>query len=140
MAAPLPDAPKVHDTVAAAIYSHRDRWRSRPSPRPRSVTGRVASTDSRECSSPLRCVPLRCQRPFSPDTKQQYLYLADAGNGRVHIFDRQSMREVGGVGRIGHYAGQFVFLHNVAVDSKGNLYTAEVGTGRRAQKFRLLAR
>ena len=72
---------------------------------------------------------------FSPDPQQQYLYLADAGNGRIHIFDRKTMKEVGGFGRIGHYAGQFVFLHNVAADSKGNLYTAEVGTGRRAQKF-----
>jgi hypothetical protein len=34
-----------------------------------------------------------------------------------------------------------VFLHNVATDSRGNVYTAEVGTGRRAQKFvRLPAR
>jgi DNA-binding beta-propeller fold protein YncE len=72
---------------------------------------------------------------FSPDARQQYLYLADAGNGKVHIYDRQSLQEVGSFGRIGHYAGQFVFLHNVAVDSQGNVYTAEVGTGRRAQKF-----
>lgn len=72
---------------------------------------------------------------FSPDAGQQYLYLADAGNGRVHIFDRQSLQEVGGFGRIGHYAGQFVFLHNLAVDSKGNLYASEVGGGRRVQKF-----
>jgi sugar lactone lactonase YvrE len=28
-----------------------------------------------------------------------------------------------------------VFLHNLAVDSQGNLYTAEVGGGRRVQKF-----
>jgi DNA-binding beta-propeller fold protein YncE len=77
---------------------------------------------------------------FSPDPQQQYLYLADAGNGRVHIFDRASMREVGAFGRIGHYAGEFVFLHNVATDSKGNIYTAEVGTGRRAQKFVRMAR
>jgi sugar lactone lactonase YvrE len=72
---------------------------------------------------------------FSPDARQQYLYLADAGNGKVHIYDRQTLQEVGSFGRIGHYAGQFVFLHNVAVDSQGNIYTAEVGTGRRAQKF-----
>jgi sugar lactone lactonase YvrE len=72
---------------------------------------------------------------FSRDPQQEFLYLADAGNGRVHIFERQSMREVGGFGRIGHYAGQFVFLHTVATDSKGNIYTSEVGTGRRAQKF-----
>ena len=72
---------------------------------------------------------------FSPDAAQQYLYLADAGNGKVHIYDRKSLEEVGSFGRIGHYAGEFVFLHNVSVDSKGNVYTAEVGTGRRVQKF-----
>ena len=68
---------------------------------------------------------------------QQYLYLADAGNGHVHIYDRKTLEEVGSFGRIGRYAGQFVFLHNVAVDSKGNVYTAEVGNGRRVQKFLL---
>ena len=41
----------------------------------------------------------------------------------------------GAFGRIGRYAGQFVFLHALAVDSHGNLYTAEVGDGRRVQKF-----
>ncbi len=72
---------------------------------------------------------------FSPDARQQYLFLADAGNGKVHIYDRQSLQEVGQFGRIGRYAGQFIFLHNVTVDSKGNIFTAEVGTGRRVQKF-----
>jgi DNA-binding beta-propeller fold protein YncE len=74
---------------------------------------------------------------FSRDPAQQYLYVADAGNGRVHIFDRQAMTEVSQFGRIGRYAGQFIFLHNLALDSSGNLYTAEVGTGRRVQKFNL---
>ena len=72
---------------------------------------------------------------FSPDPRQEHLYLADAGNGRVHIYDRRTLEEVGGFGRIGHYAGEFVFLHTVAADSKGDLYTAEVGGGRRVQKF-----
>jgi DNA-binding beta-propeller fold protein YncE len=72
---------------------------------------------------------------FSPDPAQEWLFLADGGNGRVHIFDRRSLEEVGAFGRIGHYAGEFVFLHNVAVDSKGNVYTAEVGSGKRVQKF-----
>jgi DNA-binding beta-propeller fold protein YncE len=72
---------------------------------------------------------------FSPDPAQELLFLADAGNGRVHVFDRRSLGEVGAFGRIGHYAGEFVFLHNVAVDSKGNVYTAEVGNGKRVQKF-----
>ena len=46
---------------------------------------------------------------FSPDTAQEYLYVADAGNGRIHILDRQTLQEVGRFGRIGRYAGQFVF-------------------------------
>ena len=72
---------------------------------------------------------------FSPDPQQEFLFLADAGNGKVHIYDRKTLDEVGSFGRIGHYAGEFVFLHNVAVDSRGNVYTAEVGNGRRVQKF-----
>jgi len=72
---------------------------------------------------------------FSPDPQQEWLYLADAGNGLVHIYDRRTLEEIGGFGRVGHYAGEFVFLHNVAVDSKGNVYTAEVGNGKRVQKF-----
>jgi sugar lactone lactonase YvrE len=72
---------------------------------------------------------------FSPDPQQQLLYLADAGNGKIHIFDRKSLNEVGSFGRIGRYAGEFIFLHNVAVDSKGNVYASEVGNGRRVQKF-----
>jgi sugar lactone lactonase YvrE len=76
---------------------------------------------------------------FSPDPAQQWLYLADAGNGKIHIFDRQSLQEMGSFGRIGHYAGQFVFMHNLATDSKGNLFVSEVGTGHRVQKFLLQA-
>jgi DNA-binding beta-propeller fold protein YncE len=72
---------------------------------------------------------------FSPDPAQQYLYLADAGNGHIHIYDRRTLEEVGSFGRIGRYAGEFIFLHNVAVDSKGNVFTAEVGNGRRVQRF-----
>ena len=72
---------------------------------------------------------------FSPDREQRWLYVADAGNGRIHIFDRQSLKEVGAYGRIGRYAGQFIFMHNLAADSRGNLYVSEVGTGRRVQKL-----
>jgi DNA-binding beta-propeller fold protein YncE len=72
---------------------------------------------------------------FSPDPGQRWLYVGDAGNGRVHVFDRLTLQEVSFFGRIGRYAGEFVFLHNLATDSKGNLYVSEVGNGRRVQKF-----
>lgn len=32
-------------------------------------------------------------------------------------------------------AGEFHWLHQVSVDSNGNVYTAEVDTGKRIQKF-----
>jgi hypothetical protein len=38
-------------------------------------------------------------------------------------------------GQPGLQAGQFTFLHTVARDSKGNLYTGETINGRRIQKF-----
>jgi hypothetical protein len=38
-------------------------------------------------------------------------------------------------GQPGRQAGQFTFLHTVARDSKGNLYTGETINGRRIQKF-----
>jgi hypothetical protein len=31
-------------------------------------------------------------------------------------------------------------VHDIAIDSQGNLYTAEVNTGQRVQKFRRLDR
>jgi DNA-binding beta-propeller fold protein YncE len=72
---------------------------------------------------------------FSPDPGQRWLYVGDAGNGRIHVFDRLTLREVSFFGRIGRYAGEFVFMHNLATDSRGNLYVSEVGNGRRVQKF-----
>ncbi|MEX2582123.1 MAG: hypothetical protein WD766_02545 [Gemmatimonadota bacterium] len=84
---------------------------------------------------PTRLLGTAFSIAFSPDPAQQHVFVADAGNGEVHILDRETLEEVGSFGRIGRYAGQFVFLHNVAVDSRGNVYTAEVGGGRRVQKF-----
>lgn len=84
---------------------------------------------------PTRLLGTAFSVAFSEDPGQRHLYVADAGNGRIHILDRETLEELGAFGRIGRYAGQFVFLHNVAVDSRGNLYTSEVGGGRRVQKF-----
>ncbi len=70
---------------------------------------------------------------FSPD--QTRLYVADGENERVWVIDRRTGRIAGWFGGGGHLAGQFNFLHNLAVDSRGAIYTAEVGQGRRVQKF-----
>jgi DNA-binding beta-propeller fold protein YncE len=72
---------------------------------------------------------------FSADPAQQFLYVPDAANGLVHLLNRQTLEVIGQFGHWGPYAGQFRWVHSIAVDSKGNIYTTEVGIGRRAQKF-----
>jgi DNA-binding beta-propeller fold protein YncE len=73
---------------------------------------------------------------LSPDRRQRNLYNADGENNNVVIFDRRSGEVIGKFGRNGRSAGQFHWVHNLAVDSRGNIYTAEVDTGKRAQKFK----
>ena len=72
---------------------------------------------------------------FSPDVDQIFLYNADGSNGQLWILQREGLTILSSFGRQGRMAGQHYFLHNVAADSQGNLYTGEVGQGRRAQKF-----
>jgi DNA-binding beta-propeller fold protein YncE len=72
---------------------------------------------------------------LSEDAAQKYLFMADGANGQVLTLERATGRVLGGFGRNGRMAGEFKWVHNIAIDSRGNLYTSEVGTGRRAQKF-----
>jgi hypothetical protein len=72
----------------------------------------------------------------SPDPQQTYLYTPDGENNMVWILARGSGAVLASFGRNGRSAGQFHWVHNLAVDSLGNIYTAEVDTGKRAQKFR----
>ncbi|HZY04758.1 MAG TPA: hypothetical protein VFF02_14800 [Anaeromyxobacteraceae bacterium] len=71
----------------------------------------------------------------SPDKRQTYLYNPDGENNKVWILARATGAIIDTFGRNGRSAGQFHWVHNLAVDSKGNIYTAEVDTGKRAQKF-----
>ena len=72
---------------------------------------------------------------FSRDKDQRYMYVADFGNSHVVIVDRKTLEVLSQFGERGAKPGDFQGLHNIAVDSKGTLYTAEVAPGARAQKF-----
>ncbi len=72
---------------------------------------------------------------LSEDRAQKYIHVADGANMQIYSLDRQSGAKLGAFGRPGRMAGEFKWVHNMAIDSQGNIYTAEVGTGRRAQKF-----
>jgi outer membrane protein assembly factor BamB len=75
---------------------------------------------------------------LSEDRAQRHIYVADGANMQVYAIDRQTGKKLGAFGRPGRMAGEFKWVHNMAIDRRGNIYTAEVGTGRRAQKFRRL--
>ena len=92
----------------------------------------------------LRDVPLRADGAvapvpagfaFSADPQQRFLYVVDSGPMRVLIFDRPTLTQIGAVGMRGAGPGEFDIVHHMAADSKGSLYTAEIVTNRRAQRF-----
>lgn len=72
---------------------------------------------------------------LSPDKDQRYLIYADGENNFFRVVERKSGAILGTFGRNGRNAGQFHWVHQIAVDSKGNVYTGEVDTGKRIQKF-----
>jgi hypothetical protein len=72
---------------------------------------------------------------FSADAAQRYLYVADGANDKIHVLDRQSLEELLSFGDGGRVPSEFYAVHSIAVDSKGNVYTAETYEGKRLQKF-----
>jgi hypothetical protein len=72
---------------------------------------------------------------LSTDPGQTCLYVGDLGNGTLYIINRENRTELDRIGRAGRQAGEFHWLHALAVDARGDLYTGEVDTGQRVQKF-----
>ena len=64
-----------------------------------------------------------------------FIYISDIMNNVVWIVNRADGQTLGHFGFFSHAGGGFHFLHMVATDSKGNVYTGEVDTGKRVQRF-----
>jgi hypothetical protein len=82
------------------------------------------------------CIGTAWDMAFSPDRSQTFIYNTDGEQEILWTLARESGELLSGFGQPGHNAGEFTFLHTVAVDSRGNLYTAETVDGRRIQKFK----
>jgi hypothetical protein len=99
------------------------------------------STPSRgpECGGPGSTIYGMCgtiyNLTFSHDPMQKYLLIADGTNDKIWIQDRKTGELAGSIGDNGRMAGQFHWIDGIAMDSKGNIYTGEVDTGKRVQKF-----
>ena len=74
---------------------------------------------------------------FSHDPQQKYLLVADGSDNVVWIINRDDGKLAGSFGHAGRNAGQFHWVHQIVKDSQGNVYTGEVDTGKRIQKFLL---
>jgi hypothetical protein len=72
---------------------------------------------------------------LSTDPGQRHIFVADGANMQIVAIDRETGTKLSSFGRPGRQAGQFKWVHNIAIDSAGTVYTAEVGDGRRVQKF-----
>jgi len=90
--------------------------------------GGVASVKGSPCGTTYKLA-------ISKDPQQKYLFVADGHNFVIWILDRQSGKTLGHFGGNGRLAGQLHFPNAVAIDTRGNIYTGEVDTGKRIQKF-----
>jgi sugar lactone lactonase YvrE len=72
---------------------------------------------------------------LSTDPEQSCLYVGDLANGTFYIINRENLHELDRIGRSGRQVGEFHWIHALTVDSQGNVYTGEVDTGQRIQRF-----
>ena len=72
---------------------------------------------------------------FSIDRGQRFLIVNDGTNQRIRVLLRDTLEVVSTFGRAGRWAGEFYGAHNIASDSKGNLFITETYEGKRVQKF-----
>jgi len=70
---------------------------------------------------------------FSPD--ETCMFVADLGNNTIYAINRHNYEELARIGRGGRQIGEFHWVHNIGLDSQGNLYSGEVDSGKRIQKF-----
>jgi hypothetical protein len=73
---------------------------------------------------------------FSTDPQQTYLYTTDLGNNVIRILHRASGKIVGQIGAgPGRGVGELLTPHQLAVDSKGNVYVSSTADSNRVQRF-----
>lgn len=72
---------------------------------------------------------------FSGDPAQTWISVPDGTNQVTWILRRTDLSVAGSFGHGGRKAGQFGWVHNLGVVSRGNLYTGEVDIYKRVQRF-----
>ena len=73
---------------------------------------------------------------FWPDRDQTFFINVDGTNNEFRVVRRADGEVLATYGRYGRMAGQFHGVHNVAIDSLGNVFTTEVFEGKRIQRWK----
>jgi DNA-binding beta-propeller fold protein YncE len=72
---------------------------------------------------------------LSPDADQRFMYVVNMAGSKVVVVERGSLEVLYQFGARSDRPGDFQGVHHLAIDSKGNLYTAEAEPGNRFQRF-----
>ncbi|HKD08231.1 MAG TPA: hypothetical protein VKB79_20185 [Bryobacteraceae bacterium] len=117
------------------VFDKKDPALGKACSNPSGEPGKCGFLAEQRISEHTNIIGTAVSMSFSADPAQSCLYVGDNANMTVYILNRANLQELGRLGRAGRMTGDFHYLHQVSVDSKGNLYTAEVDTAKRIQKF-----
>jgi DNA-binding beta-propeller fold protein YncE len=117
------------------VFDKNDPTLGKPCSNPDGEAGKCGFVAERLISEHTNIIGTAVSMNFSTDKAQSCLYIGDNANMTIYILNRSNLQELGRLGRSGRLAGEFHYLHQVSVDSKGNIYTGEVDTAKRIQKF-----
>ena len=117
------------------VFDKNDPALGKPCSNPTGAAGKCGFVAEQFISDHTNIIGTAVSMNFSRDKAQSCLYIGDNANMTIYILNRSNLQELGRLGRNGRMAGEFHYLHQVSVDSKGNIYTAEVDTAKRIQKF-----
>jgi NHL repeat len=121
------------------VFDGKDPALGKPCTNPNGDAGKCGFVAERFISEKTLTLPVLSGTSvsvnFSPDKAQSCLYVGDLNNETIYILNRDNLQQLGRLGHGGRMTGEFHWLHQVSLDSKGNVYTAEVDTGKRVQKF-----
>ena len=117
------------------VFDKNDGTLGKPCNNPSGEPGKCGFLAEQFVSEHTNIIGTAVSMNFSTDKAQSCLYIGDNANQTIYILNRNNLQELGQLGRSGRNAGEFHYLHQVSVDSKGNIYTGEVDTAKRIQKF-----